>query len=169
MSTPRIAGIEVQSPMTLLIQWRDGTRTQHDVSARISGEAWAAPLRDPAAFRAAKIEDAGLQIVWPGTDVALSAQGLWEDTHPRNAKAQWMTPEEFVAWMREMDFSFARAADALDTSPRMLKYYAAGTHVIPKIVWLACMHLVAEQSRSQRPHAVPRHAGDGATRKARTG
>jgi hypothetical protein len=169
MSTPRIAHIEVQAPVTLLVRWRDGTRTQHDVSARISGEAWAAPLRDPAVFRAAKIEDAGLRIVWPGTDIAFSAQGLWEDAHPRNATARWMTPEEFVAWMQEMSFSFARAADALDASPRMLKYYAGGTHAIPKTVWLACMYLAAERSRSQRPHAVPRSAEDGAIRKALTG
>jgi hypothetical protein len=80
-----------------------------------------------------------------------------------------MTPEDFVAWMQEMDFTFARAADALDTSPRMLKYYAAGTHAIPKTVWLASMHLAAERSRSRHPHAVSRQAGDGAPRKARAG
>ena len=150
MGTPRIARVEVQTPLTLLIHWRDGTRTQHDVSAHIMGEAWAAPLRDPAMFRAVQVADAGLQIVWPGTDIAFSAQGFWEDAHPRGTSAKWMTPGDFVAWMREMGFSFARAADALDTSPRMLKYYAAGTHAIPKTVWLACMHLASEQARHRR-------------------
>ena len=49
--------------------------------------------------------------------------------------------------MREMGFSCTRAAEALDTSPRMLKYYASGTHAIPKTVWLACMHLAWEEAR----------------------
>jgi hypothetical protein len=169
MSTPRIARIEVQAPMTLLVEWRDGRRTKHDVSARIMGEDWAAPLREAAVFRSVRVKDAGLQIVWPGTDVAFSAQGLWEDAHPRDTSAKWMAPDDFVSWMQEMDFTFARAADALETSPRMLKCYAAGTHAIPKTVWLACMHLAAERSRSRRPHAVPRRAGHDVTRKARIG
>jgi hypothetical protein len=169
MSTPRIARIEVQAPMILLVEWRDGTRTQHDVSARIMDEDWAARLREAAVFRSVRVEDAGLQIVWPGTDVAFSAQGLWEDLHPRDTFAKWMAPDDFVAWMQEMGFTFARAADALETSPRMLKYYAAGTHAIPKTLWLACMHLAAQCSRSRRRHAVPRQAGHDVTRKARTG
>ena len=150
MSTPRIAGIDVQAPLTLLVHWRNGVRTQHDFSARITAEAWGAPLRDPAVFRAVQVEDAGLQVVWPGTDIAFSAQGLWEDLHPRATNIQWMTPADFVTWMREMGFSFTRAAEALGTSPRMLKYYASGTHVIPKTVWLACMYLASEQARRRR-------------------
>jgi hypothetical protein len=150
VSTPRIARVDAQAPLTLLVQWRDGTRTAHDVSARIMAEDWGVSLRDPAVFRAVQVEDAGLQVVWPGTDVALSAQGLWEEAHPRDITAKWMAPADFVAWVREMGFSFPRAAEALDTSPRMLKYYASGTHAIPKTVWLACMHLAAEQARRRR-------------------
>jgi hypothetical protein len=157
MSAPRIARVDVQAPLTLLVHWRNGARTQHDFSARIMAEAWGAPLRDPAVFRTVRVENTGLQVVWPGTDVAFSAQGLWEDVHPRDATAQWMTPADFVAWMREMGFSFTRAAEALDTSPRMLKYYASGTHAIPKTVWLACMHLASEHARHRRAekHVAP--------------
>jgi hypothetical protein len=156
MNTPRIAGLDVPAPLTLAIHWRDGTRTTHDVSARILGEPWGEPLRNPAVFNAAQTEDAGLWIAWPGTDIAFSAQGLWDDAHPRDPTAKWMTPEEFVAWMKEMDFSFVRAAEALDASPRMLKYYAAGTHAVPKTVWLACMHLASAQAR--RSHLEKRPA-----------
>jgi len=34
----------------------------------------------------------------------------------------------------------------MGVSKRMLKYYAAGTHVVPKAVWPAAMHLASERA-----------------------
>jgi hypothetical protein len=108
-------------------------------------------LRDPAVFRAAVVEDDGWQIVWPNTEIAFSADGLWEDVHPpAKPAAEWMSGDEFTDWMRRMEFTFQRASDALDISQRMLKYYAAGTHEVPKTVFFACMHLASERARASR-------------------
>jgi hypothetical protein len=45
-------------------------------------------------------------------------------------------------------------AEALGISKRMLKYYAAGTHPVPKTVWLAAMHLASERARQKHPAAA---------------
>lgn len=151
MTQPGIAHLVAEPPTVLHVTWHDGSETRHDVATLISDTDWAAPLRDPAVFVTARAEDHGLQIVWPGTGVAFSAHGLWDDAHPPPPTAQWMLAGEFTAWMREMGWSFARAAEALGISQRMLKYYAAGTHAVPKPVCLACMHLAAEATRRRQP------------------
>lgn len=152
---PRIALIAAKHPGVLHVTWQDGSRTRHDLASLIHDRLWAAPLRDPVVFASAQAQDDGWQVVWPGTDVALSAAGLWEDVHPRLGAAATMTPAEFSAWLGELGLSFAQAADALGISKRMLKYYAAGTYVIPKTVWLACMHLAAEHARQAAGIAGP--------------
>jgi hypothetical protein len=147
---PRIVGLAARAPFVLHVTWHDGSRTDHDLASLVTGQPWAATLRDPAVFSAAELQDDGWQIVWPGTEVALSAHGLWDDAHPPSPAANWMSAADFTAWMQEMQWSFAQAAEALGVSKRMLKYYAAGTHDVPKTVWLACMHLAAERSRQPR-------------------
>ena len=138
-------------PASLLIRWHDGTRSRHDLSPLIAGKKWAAPLADPIVFRAAILEDDGWQIVWPNTDIAFSADGLWEDVHPPAAPAaDWMSADDFSGWMHRMAFTYDGAAEALGTSPRMLKYYASGKYDVPKAICLACMHLSATRSRASR-------------------
>jgi hypothetical protein len=61
-----------------------------------------------------------------------------------------MSPADLTGWTREMEWTFAQAAEALGISKRMLKYCAAGTHAVPKTVWLACMHLAAGRTRRRR-------------------
>ena len=134
----------------LHVIWRDGSSTRHDLSALIR-RSWAADLRDPKRFRTASLDADGWQVVWPGTDLALSAQGLWDDAHPPQPAAPWMSATELASWMHELGWSFAEAADALGVSKRMLKYYAAGKHPIPKPVWLACMHLASAHRRRYNP------------------
>lgn len=148
-SPPRIARLATQEPFGLSITWRDGGITRHDLSGMVASRTWAAALRDPAVFRTAQVQDDGWQVVWPGTDVALSAAGLWDDAHKPASASPYMSAADFAAWMRELDWSFAQASEALGISKRMLKYYAAGEHDIPKTVWLACMHLAAEHARNQ--------------------
>jgi Protein of unknown function (DUF2442) len=150
VTKPRIRRLIIECPATLRLTWKDGTSTQHDMSALIR-KSWAAPLRDPKVFRAATLDEEGWQVVWPGTDVALSAQGLWDDVHSALSASDWMSADEFSAWMHELSWSFAQAAEALGISKRMLKYYAAGTHSIPKTVWLACMHLASAHRRRHKP------------------
>ncbi len=142
--SPHVVDLSVREPATLVVTWHDGSMSSHDLSATLAKD-WASALRDPLVFRSAQTEDDGWQIVWPGTDIAFSADGLWEEAHPRPPAAKWMSADDLTAWMRRMEFSFAAAAEALDVSPRMLKYYAAGTHEIPKTVFLACMQLASKK------------------------
>jgi hypothetical protein len=166
MSQPRIVRVEADLPSTLRIAWRDGSQTRHDVAGLISRADWAAPLRDPVVFANASVEDRGLQIVWPGTDIAFSAHGLWDDVHPPQPAAAWMSAADFAHWMREMGWSFAEAAEALGVSKRMLKYYSAGTHAVPKAVCLACMHLASAQA-GENGRRSPQHQRAAASRAQR--
>ena len=97
-ATPRIRRLLVERPATLRLTWKDGTSTQHDMSAFMR-KSWAAALRDPKVFRTATLDADGWQIVWPGTDVALSAQGLWDDAHPAPPASDWMSADGLTAWM----------------------------------------------------------------------
>jgi hypothetical protein len=158
---PRIAELATAAPFVLCVTWQDGSHTDHDLLASITGQPWATAYRDPGVFRAARLQDDGWQIVWPGTEAALSARGLWDDAHPPPSAAKYMSAPDFTAWLRECGWSFAQAAEALGVSKRMLKYYAAGTHDIPKTVWLVCMRLAAEQSRGQTAQAGTRRKANG--------
>lgn len=150
-TSPRIAKLGFDMPCALLVVWQDGTQSRHDLSPAIASKKWAAPLADATLFRSAVIEDDGWQIVWPGTDLAFSADGLWQDMHPpAKPAADWMSAQDFAGWMRAMEFTYERAAEALGTSPRMLKYYASGKYEVPKAICLACMHLSATRSRDAR-------------------
>lgn len=150
-TSPRIAKLGFDMPCALLVVWQDGTQSRHDLSPAIASKKWAAPLADATLFRSAVIEDDGWQIVWPGTDLAFSAEGLWQDMHPpAKPAADWMSAQDFAGWMRAMEFTYERAAEALGTSPRMLKYYASGKYEVPKAICLACMHLSATRSRDAR-------------------
>jgi Protein of unknown function (DUF2442) len=149
--SPRVIALGFDRPFTLLVTWKDGSRSRHDLSKTIATKGWAACLADPGVFCSAVVEDDGWQIVWPGTEIAFSADGLWEDTHPPAKPAPaWMSAEEFSDWMRRLEFTYPKASEALEVSQRMLKYYAAGTHEIPKTVFLACMQLASERARASR-------------------
>ncbi len=150
-ASPRVVALGFDLPSTLLVTWHDGSKSRHDLSKTIASQAWAAALADAGVFGSAVVEDNGWQIVWPGTEIAFSADGLWEDVHPPvKPAAAWMSGEEFAEWMRRMEFTYPKASDALDVSQRMLKYYTAGTHEIPKTVFLACMQLASERARGSR-------------------
>lgn len=157
MTPPRIKSLETRNPCTLVLIWENGARTIHDLKSFVADKPWAKPLTIPAIFRSAKLAADGHEVTWPGTEIDFSAAGLWEDIHPRPAlTAKWMSLEAFRRWRAEMGYSFDEAATELGSSTRMLKYYASGMREVPKRVWLACMHLAAQKSRSIKPLASPR-------------
>jgi hypothetical protein len=118
----RIAAVVAEQPCVLHVTWQDGSQTRHDLDSVIRDHARAAPLRDPGVFAAARIQDDGWQVVWPGTDAALSAAGLWDDVHPPRPAGRFMSAADFTAWLRELGLSFAQASEALGVSTRILKY-----------------------------------------------
>lgn len=147
MTSPNISRLNVGDNFRLLLEWADGTRSEHDLSQIVNGKAWAEALRDPAMFARAELKFDGREIAWPGTDIEFSADGLWEDRNPR-AAAQWMSAGEFRTWLAEMRFNWHQAADALGISRRSIAYYSKGDQPIPKTVWLSCMQLASAVRRS---------------------
>lgn len=148
MTSPNIISVEARANYELVVRWADGSTTTHDLSQTVNNKAWAAPLRDPATFGAVVIQDAGRGITWPPTDIEYSADGLWDDEHPRQAAPRWMSAEQFRGWLGEMAFTWDEAAEALGVSRRTIGYYSNGEQEIPKAIWLSCMHIAAERSRA---------------------
>lgn len=146
MTSPSIIAVDARIPGQLQVTWSDGSTSRHDLRRVITEKGWAAPLRDPRVFSTATVTGDGREIVWPGSGVEFSADGLWEDAHPAEAPTpKWMTGDELRRWIEEMGFTWDTAADALGISRRTIGYYLSGELDIPKQVWLACMHLAAQK------------------------
>jgi hypothetical protein len=86
-------------------------------------------------FRAIKVGDWGWSAHW-SEDLEMSADTLWR-----------LSLEQGGAWLRtwrtERRMTQIEAAKALGVSPRMWRYYEAGSHLLPKTVRLACIGLDA--------------------------
>lgn len=151
MTNPRIVSVVAERPYHLRVQWDNGAITSHDFASAVATKRWATALRGADVFSRVVVLERGLEIGWRGTDIQLSADGLWEDIHPRAPVAKWMSPDEFRSWQYEMGWSWDQTAHQLDISRRTIGYYLDGSQEIPKAIWLACMHLVSQRRRAVRP------------------
>lgn len=57
---------------------------------------------------------------------------------PIGAVSRPMTGDKLRAWRKRMDWIQAEAAEALDISLRMFRYYETGEHPVPHAIALAC-------------------------------
>jgi transcriptional regulator with XRE-family HTH domain len=64
-----------------------------------------------------------------------------------------MTSADFKRWMQAYGLSLSTAADLLGLSRRAVAYYASGERSIPRVVFLACMALLADARRKTRTAA----------------
>lgn len=150
MASPDLVSVETKSGHCLVVRWADGSETTHDLLSFVTQKDWAAPLREPAVFARVQIGMNGREIAWPGTEIDISAESLWEEAHPRAVPAApWMSADDFRAWLNEMDLTWDGAADALGISRRSVGNYLSGDQEIPKAVWLACMQLAAQRYRAR--------------------
>jgi hypothetical protein len=68
----RITHIDVPRPFVLYVEFDDGVRGEHDMSARLNGPVFA-PLRDPEFFAQVRLAEWGAP-TWPnGVDIAPDA------------------------------------------------------------------------------------------------
>jgi predicted transcriptional regulator len=83
-----------------------------------------------------KLGEWGWSAHW-SDDMEISADTLWRLALGQGAA--WLKK-----WRTEHRLTQADAAAALGVSPRMWRYYEAGTHLLPKTVRLACIGFDAQ-------------------------
>jgi hypothetical protein len=127
---PNIKSVRAGGDRLIVVTWKGGAESTIDVSKHIADYVVFAPLRgDDDLFRAATVGEWGWCIHW-SDDMEISADTLW-----RLALAQGST--WLRAWRMAHEMTQAEAAAALGVSPRMWRYYEAGSHLLPKTVKLA--------------------------------
>jgi len=127
---PNIRAVRADQGQRLAITWKGGAESVVDVSGHLAEYAVFAPLRqDDELFRTVEVGEWGWCVHW-SDDMEISADTLWRLTLEQGA--EWLR-----AWRTARRMTQAEAARALGVSPRMWRYYEAGSHLLPKTVRLA--------------------------------
>ena len=133
---PNIRAVRADQGGRLVLTWKGGAESVVDVSGHLAEYAVFAPLRqDDELFRAVEVGEWGWCVHW-SDDMEISADTLWRLTLEQGA--EWLR-----AWRTARRMTQAEAARALGVSPRMWRYYEAGSHLLPKTVRLAGIGLDA--------------------------
>ena len=127
---PNIKAVRVGENRSLMILWRGGAESIVDIGAFLAEYAVFAPLREnDEGFCKIEVGEWGWCVHW-SDDMEISADTLWRLTLEQGA--EWLR-----AWRTGRRMTQAEAARALGVSPRMWRYYEAGSHLLPKTVRLA--------------------------------
>ena len=141
---PRIRVVRTDTGRRLVVTWKGGAESVVDVGPHLARFAIFAPLhpdargkaRRQALFRTVTVGDWGWCVHW--TDgMEIAADTLWRLALEQGAA--WLR-----AWRTAHGMTQQEAARALGVSPRMWRYYEAGTHLLPKTVRLAAFGLDAQ-------------------------
>jgi DNA-binding XRE family transcriptional regulator len=129
---PKILNVAATGALRLRVDWDNGISHEVDLAGMTAEFSAMAPLgSDPELFGRVEPGDFGWCAHWTD-DVEVSAATLW-------ALALRQDGGAFRAWRRRHGMSQQSAAEALGLSTRMVKYYEAGTHAVPKTIRLAIM------------------------------
>ncbi|MGD9617275.1 MAG: helix-turn-helix domain-containing protein [Alphaproteobacteria bacterium] len=135
-SAPNIRAVAEGGDRAVLITWKGGAESLVDLREHLATYAIFAALRaDDDLFRRVAVGEWGWCIAW-SDDMQISSDTLWRLALEQGAA--WLRQ-----WRRNHRMSQAEAAKALGLSPRMWRYYEAGTHLLPKTVRLAALGLDA--------------------------
>ena len=119
-----------------MILWRGGAESIVDIGAFLAEYAVFAPLREnDEGFCKIEVGEWGWCVHW-SDDMEIASDTLWRLALEQGA--EWLR-----AWRTNKRMSQSEAARALGVSPRMWRYYEAGTHLLPKTVRLAAIGLDA--------------------------
>ena len=133
---PNIRAVAAGDDRAVVITWRGGAESIVDLGEHLATYAIFAALRaDDDRFRRVAVGEWGWCIAW-SDDMQISSDTLWRLALEQGAA--WLRQ-----WRRDHRMSQAEAAKALGGSPRMWRYYEAGTHLLPKTVRLAALGLDA--------------------------
>jgi hypothetical protein len=136
-SAPNIRSVRADGGRRLVITWKGGAESIVDVANHLADYVVFAPLRrDDELFRKVMAGEWGWCCHW-SDQLEISSDTLWH-----------LALEQGSAWLRTWrtahNMTQAEAASALGVSPRMWRYYEAGTHLLPKTVRLAGIGLDAQ-------------------------
>jgi len=135
--TPNIRSVRADGGRTLVVTWKGGAESVVDVGPHLRAYRVFATLRDDdRAFRSASVGEWGWSVHW-ADDMEIASDTLMRLACEQGAA--WLK-----AWRDAHGMTQAEAAAALGVSPRMWRYYEAGTHLVPKTVRLACAGFDAE-------------------------
>lgn len=133
---PNIRTVRASEKRSLVVTWRGGAESIVDLGAFLAEYAVFAPLRgNDALFRAVEVGEWGWCIHW-SDDMEIASDTLWRRALEQGAT--WLR-----GWRAGKGMTQAEAARALGVSPRMWRYYEAGSHLLPKTVRLAAIGLDA--------------------------
>jgi hypothetical protein len=119
------------------VTWRGGAESLIDVGPHLARYTVFAPLRrDDRKFRSVTVGEWGWSAHW-SDDMEISSDTLWRLALEQGSA--WLK-----AWRADHGMTQTEAAVALGVSPRMWRYYEAGTHLMPRTVRLACVGFDAE-------------------------
>jgi hypothetical protein len=134
---PNIRSVQAGKNSCLIITWKGGAESVVDVSQHLKQYAVFAPLRsDRKLFRKPTVGEWGWCVHWT-EDLEISADTLWRLALEQGSA--WLQ-----SWRTRHGMTQADAAKALGVSPRMWRYYEAGSHLLPKTVRLAAIGLDAQ-------------------------
>jgi hypothetical protein len=132
-----IRSVRAGEGRNLVVTWKGGAECTVDVGGHIASYSIFSPLRkDDAAFRGVIVGEWGWSAYWSDT------MEISSDTLRRLALEQgsaWLR-----TWRDNHKMTQGKAAAALGVSPRMWRYYEAGTYLLPKTVRLASIGLDAQ-------------------------
>jgi hypothetical protein len=124
---PNIKAVRADEDRVVVIAWKGGGESVIDLTEFLAAYA---------IFSNVVVGDWGWSIGW-SEDMEISADTLWRLALEQGAA--WLR-----SWRRGHRLTQAAAARALGISPRMWRYYEAGSHLLPKTVRLAAIGLDAQ-------------------------
>jgi hypothetical protein len=134
---PNIKAARADVGRSVAITWKAGGESVVDLAEHLSRFIIFAPLRaDDGLFAKVNVGEWGWSIRW-SDELEISADTLWRLALQQGAA--WLR-----SWRRSHRLTQAAAARSLGVSPRMWRYYEAGSHLLPKTVRLAAIGLDAE-------------------------
>ena len=137
--TPNIKAIRAEDDRRLVITWRGAAESVVDVAEHIDKFALFAPLRDDdRLFGTVSVGEGGWCVHW-SDELEISSDTLWRLALGQGSA--WLR-----AWRKAHGTTQSEAAKALGVSPRMWRYYEAGTHLLPKTVRLAAVGFDVQMS-----------------------
>jgi hypothetical protein len=142
IETPNIRALRAAKNRSLAVTWKNGAESVVDVSKHLTDYKIFAPLvADDTLFQTVSVGEWGWNAHW-SDDVEISADTLWRLALQQGGA--WLK-----GWRTEHRMTQAEAAKALGVSPRMWRYYEAGSHLLPKTVRLACIGLDAKAEAAE--------------------
>ncbi len=136
ISQRKILSVQVGAGHFLLIGWEGGTESEIDLTPWLRGNALLSPLLDRELFARAEMGEFGGTVAWEGERFEIDALHLGYLELEQEGVP--VTPEAFRRWRERGGLTLDGAAEALGVSRRMVAYYEAGTHFVPRHIGLAC-------------------------------